>query len=141
FAYRVLVVMQGKFRYRIPDEFPAYQAVVKQDPQLGSWKYALSTLTGECWRLSDTYCRALRMNRIPTRLVSGNLVGHGSGHHLRNLVYLEEIGWVPVEATAAVSSQRKPPVAFFGNWGGTMLNGNENIDYVLAGPKGSGSIG
>ncbi len=141
FAYDALVFMQEKFTYKIPDGVVEWKAMVKQDPVMGNWRYTLSTWSGECWRISETYCRILRMNGIPARLVSGNHVGQGSGHHLRSLAYFSTIGWVPVEATSAVSSQQKPPTPFMGNWGGTMLSGNENIDYVLEGPRGKGGIG
>jgi len=108
---------------------------------MGLWHYAIGTGTGECWRISDTYCRIMRMNGVPTRLVSGNFVGDGSGHHLRSLIYLPEAGWVPIEATSAVSSPRQPAIQFFGTWGGSLLVGNRNIDFTLPGPKGPWNIG
>ena len=108
---------------------------------MGDWHYTMETCTGECWRLSDTYCRIMRMNGIPARLVSGNYFGNDSGHHLRSLVFLPEVGWVPVEATAAVSARNRPPLEFFGTWVGTMLIGNRNIDFELQGPKGKWNIG
>jgi hypothetical protein len=132
--------MQEHFRYVIPDDLPEHKAMVARDPELGEWRYTLSTLTGECWRLSDTYCRVMRMNGIPARLVSGNYVD-GVGHHLRSLVFLPDVGWIPVEATAAVTSRKKPPLEFFGTWGGAMLVGNRNIDFELEGPKGKQGIG
>lgn len=140
FAYNTLVFMQEKFHYKIADDIE-WKTMVKQDPKMGDWHYSLSTWSGECWRLSDIYCRIMRMNAIPARLISGNLVGQESGHHLRSLLYLDSVGWTPVEATSAVFSQRKPPTPFMGNWGGTMLSGNENIDFLLEGPSGKGFIG
>jgi hypothetical protein len=141
FAYRVLEVLQNQFRYVIPDDVPEFKEQVKKDPVMGDWRYTIAHHSGECWRLSDTYDRVLRMNGIPARLVSGNWVGEGTGHHVRSLIYLDGVGWVPVEATSAISSQEKPPVAFFGTWGGTMLIGNANLDYDLVGPKGHWTIG
>jgi len=140
FAFRVLQFMQSHFRYVIPDNIPEHQAMVEKDPVMGDWHYTIETSTGECLRISDTYCRVMRMNGIPARLVSGNFVGDDSGHHLRSLIHLPDVGWVPVEATAAVSSPRKPPIQFFGTWGGSYLAGNRNIDFELPGPKGKGSI-
>jgi len=141
FAFRVLKFMQGHFRYVIPDNLPEYKAMVARDPVMGDWHYTLSTSTGECLRLSDTYCRVMRMNGIPASLVSGNYFGGDSGHHLRSLVFLPEVGWVPVEVTAAVGTPKEPPLEFFGTWGGTMLIGNRNVDFELQGLKGKWNIG
>ncbi|MDR3405174.1 MAG: transglutaminase-like domain-containing protein [Chthoniobacter sp.] len=141
FAFRVLQFIQGHFRYVIPDNIPEHKAMVEKDPVMGDWHYTINTGTGECWRLSDTYCRVMRMNGIPARLVSGNYVGNGSGHHLRSLIYLEEVGWVPIEATAAVSEPKQPTRKFFGSWGGSYLAGNRNIDFELPGPKDKWNIG
>jgi hypothetical protein len=141
FAFRALKFMQGHFRYVIPDNLPAHKAMVARDPVMGDWHYTLETSTGECLRLSDTFCRVMRMNGVPARLVSGNYFGGDSGHHLRSLIFLAEVGWVPMEVTAAVTSRDKPPLDFFGTWGGTMLIGNRNVDFELAGPKGKWNIG
>ena len=141
FGFRMLQLIQGHFRYVIPDDIPEHKAIVEKDPVMGDWHYTINTGTGECWRLSDTYCRVLRMNGVPARLVSGNYVGDGSGHHLRSLIYLPEAGWVPIEATSAVSSPKKPAMQFFGSWGGSYLAGNRNIDFDLPGPKGHWTIG
>jgi hypothetical protein len=141
FAFRVLKFMQRYFRYVIPDDLPDHKAMVTKDPLMGDWHYTIQSRSGECLRLSDTYCRILRMNGLPARLVSGNFFGPESGHHLRSLVYLPEIGWVPVEATAAVSLPESPPLRFFGSWRGTMLIGNRNLGFELPGPKGSQGIG
>ena len=141
FAFRVLKFMQAHFRYVIPDDLPEHKRMVARDPEMGEWRYTLGTFTGECLRISDTYCRVMRMNGIPARLVSGNFIGTGSGHHLRSLVWLAGVGWIPVEATSAVSSPKEPALRFFGTWGGPMLVGNRNINYELPGPKGSWSIG
>jgi len=141
FAFRVLKFMQEHFRYVIPDKLPAYKAMVARDPEMGDWHYTIETFSGECWRLSDTYCRVMRLNGIPARLVSGNYFGKDSGHHLRSLIFLPEVGWVPMEVTAAVSSRTSPPLEFFGTWGGTMLIGNQNIGFELKGPKGNWNIG
>jgi transglutaminase-like putative cysteine protease len=141
FAFRVLQFMQAHFRYVIPDNLPEFKAMVARDPVMGDWHYTIETFSGECWRLSDTYCRVMRMNGIPARLVSGNYFGPDNGHHLRSLVYLPEVGWVPVEVTTAVSARPKPALDFFGTWGGNMLIGNQNIDFELEGPKGKWNIG
>jgi hypothetical protein len=141
FAFRVLKFMQKNFRYVIPDDLPEHRAMVAKNPEMGDWHYTIKTSTGECWRISDTYCRVMRMNGIPARLVSGNFINEDKGHHLRSLIYLENVGWVPVEATSAVSSPGDPPSHFFGTWGGPMLVGNRNINFELPGPKGNGEIG
>jgi hypothetical protein len=141
FAFRVLKFMQGHFRYVIPDDIPEYKAAIAKDQEMGNWHYVINTGTGECWRLSDTYCRVMRMNGIPARLISGNFIGDGSGHHLRSLIHLPEAGWVPVEATSAVSFPKKPTLNFFGAWGGSYLAGNRNIDFTLIGPKDKWTIG
>jgi hypothetical protein len=36
-------------------------------------------------------------------LVNGNYFGGGEGHHLRSLIHLRYVGWVPIEATSAGS--------------------------------------
>jgi hypothetical protein len=82
----------------------------------------------------------MRMNGIPARLVSGNFVGNESGHHLRSLIQLQDVGWAPVEATSAISSPKRPMLQFFGAWGGSMLIGNRDIGFELQGPKGKGNI-
>jgi transglutaminase-like putative cysteine protease len=71
------------------------------------------------------------MNGVPARVVSGNIVGGGPAHHLRTLVWLECVGWIPVEPTAVTSNKREVPMRKFGNWGGTMLNSNVNIGYSV----------
>jgi hypothetical protein len=141
FAFRVLQYFQGHFRYVIPDDLPEYKAAVAKDPVMGDWHYVINTGTGECLRISNTYCQIMRMNGIPARLVSGNFLGDGSGHHLRSLIHLEAVGWVPVEATSAVSFPKRPAIKFFGTWGGSYLAGNRNIDFVLPGPKDKWTIG
>src|SRR5579872_1042008 len=141
FAFRILRFMREHFRYVIPDDLPEHKAMVARDPELGDWRYTLSTFSGECWRLSDTYCRVMRMNGIPARLVSGNHLDGDGGHHLRSLVFLSDVGWVPVEVTEAVTVPKNPPLDFFGTWGGNMLVGNRNLGFELAGPKGKWNIG
>jgi hypothetical protein len=141
FAFRVLKFLQQNFRYVIPDDIAEHKAMVAKNPEMGDWHYTIKTSTGECWRISDTYCRIMRMNGIPARLVSGNYIIGDKGHHVRSLIYLTDVGWVPIEATSAVSSPKEPTLNFFGTWGGGMLIGNRNIDFELPGPKGNGSIG
>ena len=131
-AFRVLKFMREHFRYEIPDNVPAFKTMVARDPVMGDWHYTIDTFSGECMRLSDTYCRVMRMNGIPARLVSGNYFGGDSGHHLRSLIYLPEAGWIPMEVTAAVTSRPRPPLNFFGTWEGTMLIGNGNVDFAAA---------
>ncbi len=141
FAFRVLKFMQAHFRYVIPDDIPEHKQMVARDPEMGDWHYTIGTLTGECFRISDTYCRVMRMNGIPARLVSGNYFIGDKGHHLRSLIWLADAGWIPIEATAAVSQPKQPALNFFGTWGEGMLMGNRNINYELPGPKGKTSIG
>ena len=141
FAFRVLKFMQEHFRYVIPDNIPEHKAMVAKDPVMGEWRYTLGTFTGECWRLSDTYVRVMRMNKIPARLVSGNWMTGDKGHHIRSLIWLADTGWIPVEVTDAVGPPKKPVLEFFGTWGGAMLVGNRNIGFELPGPKDKWSIG
>ena len=139
FAFRVLKFMQQHFTYVIPDKLPAFLAAVKKDPDMGDWHYTLSTCTGECYRLSDTYGRIMRMNGVPARLVSGNYVNEQDGHHLRSLIYLADAGWVPVEVTQSLD--KLPALNCFGTWGGPYLAGNRNVNFSLPGPKGPWFIG
>jgi hypothetical protein len=141
FAFRALKFMQEHFRYVIPDNIPEHKAMVARDPEMGDWHYTIGTFTGECLRISDTYCRVMRMNGIPARLVSGNWLAGDKGHHLRSLIWLPDTGWIPVEATDAVGPPKKPALNFFGTWGGPMLVGNRNIDFELPGPKDQWNIG
>jgi hypothetical protein len=141
FAFRLLKFMQKNFRYVIPDNIPEHKEMVAKDPEMGDWHYTIKTSTGECYRLSDLYDRVLRMNGIPARLVSGNWLIGDKGHHLRSLIFLNHVCWVPIEATAAVTSPKVPPITFLGSWGGPMLIGNRNIDFELQGPKNKWSIG
>lgn len=131
FAYRVLGYLQKNFTYKIPDNVPEYKEAVRKEGDFGSWKYRIETKSGECWRLSDIYARILRMHGIPVRILSGNHVGSGQGHHLRTLVWLEAVGWIPVEPTAATGNHNPTPAQNFGNWGGTMLSGNQNIGFSV----------
>lgn len=131
FAFDALRLMQRDFTYSLDEPDQGWKTIIKNEPELGTWRYSLGTHTGECWRLSDTYCRILRTNGIPARLLSGNIVGKRTGHHLRSLIYLEGTGWVPVEATFAVCSKNTPAEKFLGDWGETMLSGNENVDYQI----------
>ena len=139
FAFRVLKFMQQHFRYVIPDKLPDFIAAVKSDPAMGDWHYTLRTGTGECYRISDTYCRIMRMNGVPARLVSGNYVNEQDGHHLRSLIYLADAGWIPVEATASLDKQ--PALNYFGTWGGPFLAGNRSVNFSLPGPQGPMYIG
>jgi hypothetical protein len=140
FAFRVLKFLQKNFHYVIPDDIPEHKVMVAKDPEMGEWYYTMKTSTGECWRISDTYCRVMRMNGIPARLVSGNWMSGDKGHHLRSLIWLNDVGWVPVEATSATGSP-DPTMNFFGTWGGPMLVGNRNIGFELPGPKENWGIG
>jgi hypothetical protein len=129
YSFRVLKFVQKHFRYVIPDNIPEYKAMVAKYPEIGDWYYTIKTSTGECWRLSNLYDCVMRMNGIPARLVSGNWLAGDKGHHVRSLIYLREVGWVPVEATSAMTSPNDPPMNFFGAWGEPMLNGNRNLGY------------
>ena len=115
FAYRVEQFEASKFHYDIPPNS-------KDDP-FTQWKYAIQSCSGECWKLSDIYTQTLRMNSIPVREVSGNLVD--GGHHVRCLAYLDAVGWTPIEVTFAVC--KHDTTGTFGTWGGPMLNGNWSI--------------
>lgn len=141
YSFRVLKFVQKNFRYVIPDDLPAYKAMVAKDPEMGLWHYMIQTQTGECLRLSDLYDRVVRMNGVPARLVSGNWLTGDKGHHCRSLIYLTTVGWIPIEATGAVSAPADPAMNFFGTWTGPMLNGNRNLGYELQGPKGKWNIG
>lgn len=140
FAYRVLDFIDHNFRYEIPEPIPAHKLALERDHLMGDWHYVIETKTGECWRLSDVYCRVMRMNGIPARLVSGNWLNSGS-HHLRSLIYSPRAGWIPVEVTGAVCSPKKSTATYFGHWGGPMLVGNQNINFVLPNAKTPGRIG
>ncbi len=140
-AYRALVYMHRNFVYKIPDDLPEYKEAVRAEGDFGSWKYRIATKSGECWRLSDIYARILRMNGIPVRVLSGNHVGKNSGHHVRPLVWLANVGWVPMEPTIVVNGKNMPPDPWFGNWGGTMLSGNKNLWFSVPLAAGNFTIG
>lgn len=135
FALRAHHFVGRNYRYEIPDKIPAYKKLIEEQKAFGNWLYVVSTRSGECWRISELYANILRSNGIPVRVISGNHVGAFNGHHLRVLVFDESVGWFPVEPTSALGAP--DPSRFFGHWGGTMLNGNENIWLDIPALKGS----
>jgi transglutaminase-like putative cysteine protease len=129
FAVRVLRFMNSKFKYVIPDAIPAFLELVKKYGVDGDYQYTIQNFTGECWRLSETYNWILMLNGIPCRLISGNWVP-SYDHHLRSHIYLEGLGWIPVEATAA-SGGNPNWLKCFGGWGGDYLSGNSQIHLLI----------
>ncbi|MBS1701766.1 MAG: transglutaminase domain-containing protein [Armatimonadetes bacterium] len=130
FAVRAEQFEAANFRYQIPDR--------ELSDVLARWKQVLDSQSGECWRLSDLLAQILRQNGIPVRTTSGNLTD--GRHHVRDLVYLNKVGWTPVEATTAVCRQNINGT--FGSWGDTtMLNGNWTTNVVTATKKGNVRVG
>jgi transglutaminase-like putative cysteine protease len=128
YARRILDFFSEKFHYVIPEKDPQYNEIKRREGDLGDTKYCLSGFVGECWRLSEIYDRLMRLNGIPSRLVSGNFV-ESSGHHIRSMIFLDGAGWIPIEATASVTLHH--PESKFGTWGGNYLSGNTNINLDL----------
>ena len=105
----------------------------------GELWFFTSEWSGECWALSRIYVCALRANGIPSRLVSGWMLG--GGHHVRAEVFLDKIGWTHVELAGSITNKRAKLADYFGRGGSYMIVMNEGINYSLPGPSGTGNIG
>lgn len=130
FALRALVFVGKEFHYYDPAKDPVFRPESNQLGDLGDLQFHWRIRAGECWRLSSVYANILRQAGIPVRTVSGNWVIGDYGHHLRDIVWIDGLGWVPVEPTSSTNSgDGKGTTKFFGVWGGDFLAGNESIDY------------
>ncbi len=75
---------------------------------------------GNAFVFSSLYCALLRASGIPARMVSGYLVGdpgQPARRHYWNELYLETVGWIPVDPTLGEEKSLipgTPPVDFDG---------------------------
>jgi transglutaminase-like putative cysteine protease len=130
YGVRALQFVSRTFRYEIPDGNPRWKQITAEKGSFGDWLYTWETRSGECLRISQFYADMLREAGIPVRQVSGNWVEGDHGHHLRDLIWLTGIGWVPVEPTSAVTDSRAHgSLKYFSYWGGAYLAGNESVDF------------
>jgi transglutaminase-like putative cysteine protease len=68
---------------------------------------------GECNTISAVYTSILRANRIPCRRICGRLLPGGQTHNKVEF-FAKDIGWIPVEPTGAIQSNRKDRMDCFG---------------------------
>ncbi|MGV3614858.1 MAG: transglutaminase-like domain-containing protein [Fimbriimonas sp.] len=87
----------------------------------------LSTQQGECGDISIFFNAILRANGIPARCRVGRWIENGKGGdvgqsvHVRSEFYVDEVGWVPVDATAGLGAPEAESKQF-----GT----NEGVDFL-----------
>ncbi len=89
---------------------------------------ALRTKKGKCSDYSALMTALLRANGIPSRIVSGNIIGKESIEHTRVEVYLKDLGWVEFEPT--IISKSKPDFAL--TPGEYMITGVNTINPLVA---------
>lgn len=137
FATRLLAFMREKFTYKGPDE--DYMRKKMKERGTGYLGFLTSEGYGECLGLSKVYVCVLRANGIPSRLVSGWMLG--GDHHVRAEVFLENVGWMHVELAGSITNKKANIADFFGRGGSYMIVMNEGVNYSLPGPKGTGNVG
>jgi transglutaminase-like putative cysteine protease len=77
---------------------------VSYSPTAGDPVAALRTKKGNAFTYSSLYCALLRSAGVPARMVSGYLVGDAgqpSRRHFWDELYVETLGWVPVDPALA----------------------------------------
>jgi hypothetical protein len=137
FATRLLAFMREKFIYKGPDE--DYMQKKIKERGTGYLGFLTSEGYGECLGLSKVYVCVLRANGIPSRLVSGWMLG--GDHHVRAEVFLDNVGWMHVELAGSITNKKAKIEDYFGRGGSYMIVMNEGINYSLPGPKGTGNVG
>ncbi len=119
FAFRVVTYERKVRKYALPYEFkPA--------------SYLTTCSTGECGMLSTLFTSILRANKIPARILSGEWLPKFD-HHSRVEFYVDKIGWVPVDASGAVSGQDGDWTYAFGNQYGEFFTDQIDFEYPFDG--------
>ncbi len=121
FAYRVFRHIKDHFHYESPAGDQSASAVC------GKGK-------SDCYGLSNLFIAVLRDNAVPARKLIGRMANSGKMYdpasataagegkeHVKAEFFARSIGWVPIDAAAAVSSPDAGAFAFFGNDPGDFI--------------------
>lgn len=132
FAWRAFICLRKKYRYY--------------------WDKSLDRRVSEVCRTSNTdcgglaylYCGIMRANGIPARALIGRWarssaqVEDESGYfncHVKSEVFINDIGWVPVDLSEAVSNRHENVKRFFGSDNGDFLVMHVDPDLIFHDPE------
>ena len=126
FALRVFQVIRGRFTYKYP---------VDHDGRATS---TCKAGQGDCGCLATVFVCACRANGIAARELCGRWAesakGKDSKIHCKAEFYVEDVGWVPVDATLGMSTPGPAGLRFFGNDPGDFvvmhLDGDVKVDSI-----------
>jgi transglutaminase-like putative cysteine protease len=133
FAARVLEVIRADFAYRYdPNEDKRASAACRADKtDCGGMTY----LFVAAMRANDTPARVLVGRRaLPRRPGSDPSQFEYDRPHVRAEMFVERVGWVPVDPHDAHSGKRRPASAFVGRDPGDMLVLHVDVDLKLPFP-------
>jgi hypothetical protein len=108
FAYRVFQYIQRHFRYKNPPGDQSLAAVCASGQS-------------DCGGLSGLFIGVMRDNGVPARHLTGRMATPGGNTHIRAEFFARGVGWVPVDAAAAVSDSGGITFDYFGNDPGDLL--------------------
>jgi transglutaminase-like putative cysteine protease len=114
FARRAYRFVTSHFRYEKPSRLAPFQALLEG--------------RGECGDVSLGFNGILRANGIPARARIGRWIENGQGTdegqsvHVRSEFYIDEVGWIPVDATAGMGTPEADEGRHFGF--------NEGVDFL-----------
>jgi hypothetical protein len=108
FAYRAFQYIQRHFGYKYPPDDRSLAAVCASGQS-------------DCGGLSGLFVAVMRENGVPARALTGRMAASGGLGHVRAEFFARGVGWVPVDAAAAVSDSNGSTFDFFGNDPGDLL--------------------
>jgi transglutaminase-like putative cysteine protease len=92
---------------------------------------------GECGDISIFFNSILRANAIPARCRVGRWIENGKGSevaqsvHVRSEFYVDDVGWIPVDATAGLGVPEAEPRQFGANEGVDFLTLHLDPDLLV----------
>ncbi len=128
FAYRAFLFLKVNYRYFWSPLLDRRASIVCSENR------------SDCAGLSYLYCAILRANKIACRPLIGRLAESSErtendssyfACHVRSEFYLEGVGWVPQDVSAAVSNRRNSVLEYFGKDDGRFIVMHENPDLIL----------
>lgn len=129
YAHRVFSFIKHHFTY----EFPTQHHAASQ---------ACTSGVSDCGGLSAVFAAVLRSNHVPVRLLGGRWAESQTAKsrkvHVKAEFFARGIGWVPVDASSALSHANGENL-FFGNDPGDhltmMIDADVLVDSFVSGPK------
>jgi transglutaminase-like putative cysteine protease len=118
FAHRALLYMSHHMQYSLARPLGKTLA---ENARLGK---------GECNLISAVYGTIMRANGVPCRRVSGRRISNGATHN-KVEIFIENVGWIPVEPTGAIGSHRDDKMDCFGVDDGTFFVCMEDSDLII----------